>query len=233
MSLNTLPRVIPIPNLHVRIFLLQSQDGYALIDAGMPFHERKIERVLHSLDVGLADIQTILLTHGHLDHIGCLSYLKTRSRAKLICHKSIQAPLENGSYEPAVPRVMGWKLLNPLLSGLLGKRISPIQPDRVFEESLDLRELGIHGMILHTPGHSPGSCSILLDGGICFMGDLLRESSPGSFDTGLFYHDRDQILASLKKIAALKPETIYLSHGTRMAASALEEFLDRADHSGA
>ncbi len=126
------------------------------------------------------------------------------------------------------PGFLGWKLFNPLVSALLRRRIKPVRPDRVFDDSLDLFEYGLPGRMIHTPGHSPGSCSILLEGGICFLGDLLRERSPGIFDTGLFYHDRGQILISLKKIAALRPERLYLSHGTSMSGSDLDKFLDES-----
>ncbi len=226
MSTTSKPLIIPIRTGNVRIFLVKSQHGYHLIDTGHPFQERRIERILRSLGVNPEDIRTIILTHGHLDHIGCLAYLKARSRAVLVCHRSIQSVLENGGFEEAVPRVLGWKLFNPIVSSLLRKRMKPVQPDRVIDDSLDLIEYGLPGRVIHTPGHSPGSCSILLEGGICFIGDLLRERSPGIFDTGLFYHDRGQILASLKKIAAFKPEMLYLSHGTNLSGSDLDRFLD-------
>lgn len=230
MNLNAQQRVIPIPILNVKIFLVQSQSGMTLVDAGLPFQERRIETILQSLDVKLTDIQTIILTHGHLDHIGCLSYLVSHSDAVVICHRSIQSALENGGHEKAVPRVFSWKLLNPIVSALLRKRLNPVQVNWVVDECLDLHDFGLNGTLLHTPGHSPGSCSIFLEDGTCFLGDLLREPSPGNFDTGLFYHDRDQILTSLKKIAALKPERIYLSHGTMMTARDLDRFLHQASH---
>lgn len=227
MNSYPLPRVVSIPILNVKVFLIQSLRGYTLIDTGIPFHTRQINRALQTLDIELGDIQTIILTHGHLDHIGCLAYLKSRSGAAVICHRTVGSILEGGGYEKAVPRVFGWKLLNPIVSALLGKGLTPVHPDQILDESLDLGEFGLNGRVLHTPGHSPGSCSIILDCGVCFIGDLLRERSPAFFDTGLFYHDRDQILTSLRKVAALGPETIYLSHGTTMSGYDLEKFLSR------
>lgn len=232
MSTTTKPLIFPIRTGNVRIFLIKSQHGYHLIDTGHPFQERRIKRILRSHGVKPEDIRTIILTHGHLDHIGCLANLKAHTGAVLICHRSIQSALERGGYEEAVPRVLGWKLFNPLVSTLLRRRMKPVQPDRVIDDYLDLFEYGLPGSVIHTPGHSPGSCSILLEDGICFIGDLLRERSPGMFDTGLFYHDRGQILTSLKKIASLKPETLYLSHGTSLSGSDLDRFLDESHSPG-
>lgn len=230
MKNKTQPKIFPISLLNVRIFLVQTQHGYALIDTGIPFHEERIMRAFKSLGVDPLDIHTIILTHGHLDHIGCLAYVQEHSGAVVICHRSLKSTLESGGYEAAVPRVWGWKIINPILSALMQKRLRPIQPDMVVDESLDLFEYGLSGRMLHTPGHSPGSCSILLDSGICFIGDLMRENPAGSYDTGLFYHNRDQILSSLKKIAALKPKLIYLSHGTTMTDSELEKFIEQSYH---
>ena len=109
------PRIFPISILNVRIFLVQSQQGYALIDTGIPFHEERIIRAFKSLGVGLSDIHTIILTHGHLDHIGCLAYIQAHSGAVVICQRSIASTLEAGDFEEAVPRVLGWKIINPII----------------------------------------------------------------------------------------------------------------------
>jgi glyoxylase-like metal-dependent hydrolase (beta-lactamase superfamily II) len=219
--------VFPIPIFNVRIFLIPSKAGFILVDTGIPFME---ERVFHALDgrgVKLQDIKLILLTHGHLDHIGCLAYLKNVTGAGVVCHQSIADDLSNGSYEKAVPRKGLWKILNDPISQILSRGLKPIEPDYTFENTFDLSELGFQGKMIHTPGHSPGSASVILDGGICLIGDLLRETKPGVYDTGLFYNDRNLIITSLLRIAAHQPETIYLSHGTTMKGAALENFLEK------
>lgn len=230
MKTKTQPKIFPISIFNVRIFLIQVKHGYALIDTGIPFQEERIIRAFKSLGVELKDIQAIILTHGHLDHIGCLGFLQERTGAPVICHRSLAGTLAKGGYEKAVPRVLVWKVLNRPLSALLGQRLRPVTAHYIVEESFDLRAFGLTGSILHTPGHSPGSCSLLLDDGICLIGDLLRERSPGTVDTGLFYQDRDQILASLRNIASRKPDLIYLSHGATLSGTALNEFISRADN---
>ena len=89
---------------NVKIFIIQTQSGSILIDTGIPFQEKRISRALKELGVDPREIKLILLTHGHLDHIGCLFYLKEINGAEIVCHQSIAALLEKGSYEEAVPR---------------------------------------------------------------------------------------------------------------------------------
>ena len=216
---------IPIPIFNVKIFLVQTPAGFILIDSGIPLQEKRINHALYKLGINPGDIKLILLTHGHLDHIGCLEFLKRISGAELVCHHSLTQVLEGGSYEEAIPRTAGWKLFNSSVSRILAGGLKPVQPDYDYQDRFDLSKVGINGEMIHTPGHSPGSSSIYLEGGICFLGDLLREPSPGKYDTGLFYHDRDQILSSLELISALKPALIFLSHGTTMSGSELTKFL--------
>lgn len=221
-------RVVPIQIFNVRSFLVQSSTGWVLIDAGLPGCQGKLARSFRDLGLDARSIQTILLTHGHLDHIGCLAYLKEVSGCRVVCHRSLAPLLKSGTYEEALPRVPLWKLFNGPVHKLLGRTLRPVSPEVIFEEELDLAPYGLAGRALHTPGHSPGSSSLLLDSGMCWIGDLLRETSPGRYDTGLFYQDRDLILSSLESIAAARPRIIYLSHGSTMAGSELDDFLRRS-----
>ena len=68
-----------------------------------------------------------------------------------------------------------------------------------------LKEIGIDGEIIHTPGHSDDSVSLMLDSGELFVGDLnpLYE---------LDLHKGTQIGESWDKLLALKPKKIYYGH---------------------
>ena len=103
--------VFPIPILNVRIFLIPGKAGFILVDTGIPFMEERIFRALNTRGVKLQDIKLILLTHGHLDHIGCLAYLKHVTGAEVICHQSYADKLSKGSFEKAVARKGFWKVL--------------------------------------------------------------------------------------------------------------------------
>jgi glyoxylase-like metal-dependent hydrolase (beta-lactamase superfamily II) len=211
---------------NVKIFLIQSNQGFVLVDAGIPGLEREIDAAFQEWNVEPRAVTDIILTHGHLDHIGCLGYARKITRAKVICHRSIAYLLAAGKYEEAVPRVWYWKILNTPISKIMGARLSPVSPDIVFDKEYDLAEIGLAGKILHTPGHSPGSCSILLDSGEALIGDLVRENRAEEIDTGLFYDDWDDILHSIDDLLKQNPQKIYFSHGKVSSFDRLRTFQD-------
>jgi len=205
--------VSPYKVLNVKIFFIKSNNGYILVDSGIPGQEKRIGDAFSKLGIEPRSVTHIILTHGHLDHVGCLAYARELTGAKVICHRSIADKLTAGEYEEAVPRCVFWKICNGPASWLLRSRLRPVIPDVLFDEELSLDEFGVLGKLIHTPGHSPGSCSIILENGEALIGDLVRENRSGKIDTGLFFDNRDLIIDSLKRVAGLNPSTIFLSHG--------------------
>ena len=93
------------------------------------------------------------------------------------------------------------------------------------DDEFDLNDFGVSGKVIHTPGHSPRSISILLDTGEALVGDLIREVKPGQLGFGMFHEDRDVALESLKKVAAFDPRLVYLSHSDAVDAQKLNDFI--------
>ena len=217
--------VSPFKILNVNIFFIKTNHGYILVDSGIPGQEKRIRYAFSKLGINPRSVTHIILTHGHLDHIGCLAYARELTGAKVICHRSIANKLTAGEYEEAVPRSAFWKIFNGPVSWLLRSRLRPVTPDVLFDEELSLDEFGVRGNIIHTPGHSPGSCSVILENGEALIGDLVRENRSGKIDTGLFFDNRDQIIDSLEKIASHNPEIVNFSHGNIISRKELIEFL--------
>lgn len=94
------------------------------------------------------------------------------------------------------------------MTGLLGTKFEGVKPDIVVTGDVDLSEYGIAGKIIHTPGHSPSSLSIILDNGEALVGDIVREEEPSVTGLGMFYEDELALLGSLEKIAAYEPGII-------------------------
>jgi glyoxylase-like metal-dependent hydrolase (beta-lactamase superfamily II) len=132
--------------------------------------------------------------------------------------------LENSEFEQAVPRTKNLRIrLMNHLAGWLS--YTGTKPDIVMDDEFDLSDYGIPGKVIHTPGHSPSSISVMLDNGEALIGDLVREEGSGEIGLGAFYEDKRVLLESLEKVAANEPKIIYLSHGTTTDNSTLKDVI--------
>lgn len=154
--------------------------------------------ILNAIKQNHLDINYILLTHGHVDHLAHLMKLKDEINAEFLMHQA-DAFLLTGLFAQA----MMFGLPNP------GKP----KPDRFIEdgEEIILNDLKIK--VLHTPGHSPGSVTYFVENKL-FVGDLIFAGSIGRTD--LPKGDYQTLIKSVEnKIFTLPDETvIYPGHGT-------------------
>jgi glyoxylase-like metal-dependent hydrolase (beta-lactamase superfamily II) len=216
--------VQPIKLGHVNIYLINTEVGYILVDTGMPNTAKKFDQALRTYGVEADQVSLIILTHGHLDHVGAVAQVKALTGGKILCHRSFAEDLSNGKFENATPQNLVGRVFN-LMMGLLGSGIDPAIADIVVDDEYDLDEFGISGKVIHTPGHSQSSISIILDHGEALVGDLIREEKPGIIGFGMFYEDRDTALESVKKIATFTARIIYLSHSTIIDNQILNKFI--------
>lgn len=144
-------------------------------------------------------IKYIICTHGHFDHIGAVKELKDETGAKIILHKE---EIEIYKNSPEVARLF------------FGMEIeSQPEPDQLIEDGETLLIFGREVKFIHTPGHSPGSISIYLNGYL-FTGDTLFAGSVGRTD--LIGGNMQKLLSSLKKLATFPPDTVVLpGHGPK------------------
>ncbi len=170
-----------------------SQEGI-IIDPG---DESKV--ILRKVaDLGL-DIKLIVLTHGHIDHIGALKDVKEATGAEMAIHTDDAQSLRGKG-----------GLIISLVSGLSYPKPPP--PDRLLKDGDSLDVADLHLRVLHTPGHTPGG--ICLSGeGVVFSGDTLFNSGIGRTDLpGGSYR---QLMESIHtKLMVLPDDTIvYPGHG--------------------
>jgi hydroxyacylglutathione hydrolase len=196
---------IPIsPNENVERFVfVYVIDGekICLIDTGVAGAEKDISIVLQKLDKNLSNVEIIILTHSHPDHIGAASLIQHQSKAHVWAHPNERKwieDVERQQQERPVPgfakMVAGHVSLDRLLTD--GDVLS-------FAEDLTFR-------VLHTPGHSAGSiCLLSEENGILFSGDLVPQ--PNSMP---IYEDVVALANSLVRIAGIKNLTaLYSSWG--------------------
>lgn len=152
--------------------------------------------ILRNIEDLSLDIKLIVLTHGHLDHIGALKEVKEKTGAEVAVHSADANLLQDHT----LGQLFG--LSYPI----------PPPPDRLLEDgdSVDVGDL--HFKVLYTPGHTTGGIC-LFGHGVVFSGDALFKFSIGrtDFPGG----DYDQLIDSIKnKLMVLPDDTVvYTGHG--------------------
>lgn len=191
--------------------------GVIAIDAGAPGKGKQFARGLVHAGIRPEEVQLIVLTHGHWDHIGSAAELKTQTGGKLAIHNADRACIEQ-SLTPLPPGITTWgkvfiaihRLFLPLI------KIPAATVDLVLgDEELSLQEYGIPGRVLRTPGHSPGSVSVLLDSGEAFVGDLAMNTFPLRLTPGLpiFAEDKAAVIESWRLLLEAGARMVYPAHG--------------------
>lgn len=216
------PSIVTIRLPIANAYLIKSRRPI-LVDTGAPGDEGRILRALAAQGLRPGDLGLILLTHGHVDHFGSAAALKRATGAPLAVHADDAAGLRAGHIpSPLSATGLEGRLLRPFLPW----SAEPVAPDLLLDERFDLSAYGVDGRLLHTPGHSPGSISLLLSSGDLFAGDLLRGGFMGGRLRGRlpnlpFYVDQPALLArSIAQILDLPATTIYVGHGGPLSAAA-------------
>jgi glyoxylase-like metal-dependent hydrolase (beta-lactamase superfamily II) len=228
--------VVQINAGQVNVFLLRGESGNVLVDAGNPGGEGRILSQLVAHGVTPDALRLILITHGHLDHFGSAAALREQSGAPVAVHALDADALRQGVHQPGslepTSRLVGYVMRAVQKFAAAGPSVG-FEPDIVFADPFRLDEYGVAGRVIPTPGHTPGSVSVLLDGGDLVLGDsvmgrmlgLIRRPGPP-----LVAWDLAQNWDNVRRLAALRPRRIYAGHGGPFETAEVDELLARVSY---
>lgn len=145
-------------------------------------------------------VTSIASTHGHNDHINSAVALRDEVDAPILLHPDDR---------------MLWDMV-----------YADDAPDRDLAHGATLRAAGHELAVIHTPGHSPGSCCFWDAGsGLMFSGDTLFNGGPGA--TGRSFSDRPTLLRSIRDMLLVLPDEtiVHTGHGDSTTIGAEREVI--------
>lgn len=203
------------------VFLVSRNGRRLLVDTSPAWRWKTLARRLRRLGVGRLD--ALVLTHSHFDHAGSAARLRKEFSAPVIVHRAEAEALAGG--ESVLPDGTGpftRFLVSRLRRLAAGRaRCAPCRADVLARARLDLGEFGIGAYVLHTPGHTPGSQSVIVDDEIALVGDALFGVFPGSAFPP-FACDAEQLVASWRRLLDTGSRLFLPAHGTAVSRALLE-----------
>jgi glyoxylase-like metal-dependent hydrolase (beta-lactamase superfamily II) len=208
--------VIRLTPARCNIFSVTRNGRTILVDSGISFDR---SRIAHALERKGLIPEAVILTHTHFDHAGNAAWLASEYGAEVVVHEAESKMLAAG--DTPIPEGT-----HALTRGLvsLGRKVSPVfkydpcLADHIFKDSFDLNRYGINGFVMHTPGHSPGGATLVIDDVIAIAGDSVIGTMPGA-PFPPFADDTSVLIGSWKKIIDTGCHTILPGHGKPISRS--------------
>ncbi len=200
-------------------YLLETRQGMVLVDAGLPLSEEVI--LARLAELGRDDLRLILITHAHVDHYGGAAALRRATGAPIAVHRADADDMAAGRTRLGCVRDWTWtqKTL-PLIEPLVC--VEPTEPDLILDEG-DLPEaFGLAAQVVHTPGHTPGSCTLLVQDRFAFVGDLISTNGRAHIQRS-YAQNWGGVAAGLRTLRRLRPAYLFPGHGPRLVT---REMLD-------
>jgi glyoxylase-like metal-dependent hydrolase (beta-lactamase superfamily II) len=221
------PGVYALGSELINWYVVADDGRLTAIDAGLPGFAGPLDADLRAIGHQLADVDAVVLTHSDSDHTGIAPHLKEAAGARVLIHEADEPALRKPGPKggDASPRHLLPNLWRPFAVKILAHSIRHgAKPARVdgAETFRDGDVLDVPGRprVVHTPGHTPGHCALLLeDRGVLFAGDALIAHRLITGGDGLgvmprfFNTDNAQMRASLATIERLDAGVVLFGHG--------------------
>lgn len=194
------------------VYLVDGGAESALIDTGAGRSAPMIVDNIMAAGVELAGLKYIVVTHGHIDHIGGLAFLKEKLQAQVIAHQ-----LELPAIEEGLPHLTA--------ASWYGVKYEKVKVDQVLRGDAEKIKVGqLELVCLHTPGHTVGGISPYVDTGGKRV--LFGQDIHGPFNEK-WGSDLNQWKLSMQKLIELEADILCEGHfGIYSPASAVRNYIE-------
>lgn len=212
----------------VNAYLLATDDGLVLVDAGWPNKTAAIFTAVQESGHNPADIRHLVLTHGHIDHAGSAAEVLRRTGARSYAHAADLELITKGVAErpgttvtPGMIPAIAYRLF--IKPG--GTTYEAFAVDQTLEDGQTLPMAG-NIEVIHSPGHCAGHIALLLrQEGILIAGDICSNIMGLSYS--LLNGDRPLARQSLLRVAAYPFEQAVFGHGKLLDKQANQSLKER------
>lgn len=215
-----------VAGTHTNAFVVRDGDETLLVDALFPADAPLLAAALRDLGQSLADVTALVITHGHVDHIGAAHRLQAGHGVAVHAHRAEAAQVRGEVEERIATAQILLRLWWPPMARFAARvlragalRVKHPQTVETFEDGTPL-DLPGRPVPVFTPGHTSGHCAFHLpERGVLLTGDALvnedvltGERGPRLLDP-LFNHDQSETEASLDRLAEVEAEVVGPGHG--------------------
>jgi ribonuclease/clavin/mitogillin len=191
MAQTSSPTIVNVGYRSTNYWIVSAGTSRLPVDIGWPGTMGTMKARLKRTGVPISEIRYTLATHYHIDHAGLAEEFKREGVPLLVLQVQVAA----------IPAMKSWTKPWDNYVDISTEGNITIS----FQESRQLlHEIGLYGEILHTPGHSDDSVSLLLDDGSVFTGDL----PPEAYSWG-----NPVVLESWRVLREMGATHVYPAHG--------------------
>ncbi len=224
-----------IEDAYVNWYLVEDGGRLTIVDCGVPTSWASLDKALTTLGRGRGDVEAVVLTHGHFDHIGFAERARKELRVPVWVHTN-DVPLTRHPSQYSHTRGRLPYLLKPqsfpIQAALLRSRAfwpEPLKEVTRFSDDRDALEVPGKPRVVYTPGHTLGHCAFhFADRDVVITGDAIVMADPYTGITGprivagAATADPQRNLETLDAIAETGAKMLLTGHGEPWAGGAAE-----------